>query len=166
MYKSHQIWEHELRMPFINIEQQDTYMCAYFQPSILNETTFIREIHPIANHSTVHHIILKGCLYPVKKNNKHTVCGICQTILYAWGLNAPSLHFPLGVGYPIGINAQIKGFELEVHYLNPVISDHSGLKLIITDQIQPRVAGVFLLYAYDEIIPHGVKNFAIDVSCR
>lgn len=164
--KPHRVWEQELKMPFVNVEQQDTYMCAYFQPSLLNGTTFIREILPSANRSTVHHIILKGCSHPVTKIGKPTQCGMCQKIMYAWGLDAPPLRFPLGVGYPTGLNAQIKGFELEVHYLNPVKSDHSGLRLIVTDQIQPRIAGVFLLLRGDAIIPPGVKSFPIDVSCR
>ncbi|CAH8502029.1 unnamed protein product [Schistosoma intercalatum] len=164
--KPYRVWEQELKMLFVNVEQQDTYMCAYFQPSLLNGTTFIREILPSANRSTVHHIILKGCSHPVTKIGKPTQCGMCQKIMYAWGLDAPPLRFPLGVGYPTGLNAQIKGFELEVHYLNPVKSDHSGLRLIVTDQIQPRIAGVFLLLRGDAIIPPGVKSFPIDVSCR
>ncbi|TNN08191.1 Peptidyl-glycine alpha-amidating monooxygenase A [Schistosoma japonicum] len=164
--EAYRVWEQELKMPFVNIEHADTYMCRQFQPLLQNETTFIREILPSANRSTVHHIILKGCSYPVKATDKPTQCGMCETILYAWGMDAPALRFPLGVGYPAGLNSPIKGFELEVHYLNPTKSDHSGLNLVVTDQIQPRIAGIFLLFSSDATIPPGEKNYAIDVSCR
>ncbi|CAH8838686.1 unnamed protein product [Trichobilharzia szidati] len=166
LYASNRIWEQELKMPSVHTEEEDSYVCAYFQPPSINETNFIRGIFPNANRSTVHHMILKGCSYPVKTIGKIKKCGGCETVLYAWAMNAPPLRFPLGVGYPVGINAPIKGFELEVHYLNPVKSDQSGLRLIVTNQHQPRIAGVFLLLRSDAVIPPGIRNYPVDVSCR
>ncbi|CAH8524701.1 unnamed protein product [Heterobilharzia americana] len=147
MYEAHRIWKQELKMPDVHTNEKDSYVCAYFQPPSLNETNFIREILPDANRSTVHHIILKGCSYPVKTMGQLQRCGHCETVLYAWAMNAPPLRFPLGVGYPVGINALIKGFEMEVHYLNPVKFDQSGLN-------------------YDAVIPPGRKNYPVDISCR
>lgn len=156
-----------LSMPQVLTDHEDVYVKVNFPPPSLSKTIYVKEIIPQPNTSVTHHMILRGCTEMPVTFGKRVESENCLNVLYAWAHNAPKLTFPLGVGLPVGPNSEFKAFQLEMHYKNVVdYPDTFGLTLIVTEKVQPRIVGTFVLGSDDINIPPNSNHVNADVSCR
>lgn len=108
-----------LRMPGIRPTYDDSYHCTWKK---IEGAGFIVAFDPLVqNNSSAHHLLLYGCQRPkTTKTSVYECAQICENddtrprILYAWARQAPPLHMPPRVGYPIGSHSGINYLVLQV----------------------------------------------------
>ncbi|XP_077988555.1 peptidylglycine alpha-hydroxylating monooxygenase-like [Glandiceps talaboti] len=129
---------------------------------------------PLAKKDTAHHMLLFGCKEPayqgkvwncgeMESDGTEDTAPPClgeQKILYAWGMDAPKLELPEGVGFAVGADAGINYLTLQVHYghvdkfLDGKTTDSSGVSLEVTPGPIDKLAGVYLMATDGEIPAH------------
>jgi len=156
--------EYPLLMPKIRPSRAESYLCT---PIRLNDedTYYVVGFKPNATKMTAHHMLIYGCEAPgsdVGVYNcgemsseepdleTHSICGEGKSqVIYAWAMDAPSLELPDGVGFRVGGDSGINYLVLQVHYASTDYidedGDDSGVILEVTEQVQPKTAGVLLM---------------------
>lgn len=90
--------------------------------------------------------------------------------MFAWAKNAPPLQLPKDVGRHVGPGAGIDYIVLQIHYARVFAAndepDHSGIRIYLTQERQKFVAGIYLLLAFDTVIPANTSKVHADISCR
>nr|CAD2127569.1 unnamed protein product [Meloidogyne enterolobii] len=158
----------DLRMPSVRIEKNDTYLCTAF-PLDADEEHYIVSFEPLANQHQIHHMLLFGCEMPgsdepawdcgeMSSSNagysRSPVCASQPDIIYAWARGAPKLNLPKGVGFRVGGEANSQFLVLQVHYMHQMKGeDNSGVRLLHTEEPQPRMAGTLLLATDGRMAP-------------
>lgn len=67
----------------------------------------------------------------------------------------------------LSLEQLFSSFSSQVHYLRKNRKpDHTGIRLHITTQPQPNLAGIYMMYAYYGALSPGRRKQTIDVSCR
>lgn len=166
-----------LKMPQISPKQPDSYVCiARVLP---NDDRYLVEFVPKASMHIAHHMLLFGCSddepLEIKKTwqcgEMQPVCnGGSQSILYAWGKNAPPLKMPENVGFHVGGNSNVRYLVLQIHYLDVSSfqdghTDSSGILFGITSLRKQYHAGIYFLGdGYTSIPPH-TEKFNINMGC-
>uniref|UniRef100_H3B099 Peptidylglycine alpha-amidating monooxygenase n=1 Tax=Latimeria chalumnae TaxID=7897 RepID=H3B099_LATCH len=156
----------------------DTYFCMPVRVPT-DEEAYVVDFKPRANMDTVHHMLLFGCKMPFSNENYcfcnlncGTAKGTCRdeaSIMYAWARNAPPTKLPKNVGFRIGGDTGIRYFVLQVHYGD--INAFRGKNRIclgadlVTDVVQPLIAGIYLLMSIDTVIQPGKKVVDADIAC-
>ncbi|KAF7634113.1 Peptidylglycine alpha-hydroxylating monooxygenase [Meloidogyne graminicola] len=168
----------DLRMPDVRIETNDTYLCTAF-PLDVEEEHYIVSFEPLANKHQIHHMLLFGCEMPGSDEpawdcgemssssiaySRSPVCASQPDIIYAWAKGAPTLNLPKGVGFRVGGEAKSKFLVLQVHYMHKMDGeDNSGVRVIHTEDPQPRIAGTLLLATDGRMAPK--KTEQLEVAC-
>jgi len=174
--------EYPLLMPLVKPEFKETYLCTPIRLDT-EVTYFVTGFRPNATKMTAHHMLIYGCEEPgsadpvwncgemaVKQPGMESSspCASGDQIIYAWGMDAPELHLPEGVGFRVGGDSSIKYLVLQVHYGHldhiPVSGDDSGVFLEYTETEQPKTAGVLLLGTGGFALPHSTTYF--ETSCE
>ncbi|CAK5090260.1 unnamed protein product [Meloidogyne enterolobii] len=86
--------------------------------------------------------------------SRSPVCASQPDIIYAWARGAPKLNLPKGVGFRVGGEAKSQFLVLQVHYMHQMKGeDNSGVRLLHTEEPQPRMAGTLLLATDGRMAP-------------
>ncbi|XP_013085503.2 peptidylglycine alpha-hydroxylating monooxygenase-like [Biomphalaria glabrata] len=180
-----QVQEVELRMPQVQPQEPDTYLCKAME--VKDAHTYLTGFVPHADAMIAHHILLYGCSVPggdvdevwnCGEMNSHStkyrsgsVCAEGSNIIYAWAMDAPKLNLPEDVSFDVGQDTPIKYLVVQVHYKNvdPFLppsnqQDSSGLTLLSSSVPTSRKAGVYLMVTDGEIPSHSIEYF--EVACR
>ncbi|XP_070543295.1 peptidyl-glycine alpha-amidating monooxygenase B-like [Ptychodera flava] len=161
-----------LLMPGVSPQTPDTYLCTFAK--MPQQELHIVEFEPVAEMSTVHHMLLYGCEEPAQYSQswpcEQSTCRGGSKILYAWARNAPNLNLPEDVGFKVGGNSHSKYLVLQVHYNNVDSfragdTDYSGIQLHMTYQPQPYIAGIYLLVSMNINIQPGQEQIHTDIVC-
>ncbi|XP_023322359.1 peptidylglycine alpha-hydroxylating monooxygenase [Eurytemora carolleeae] len=174
--------EFPLLMPNAKPDLPETYFCTPIRLDT-DLTYYIVGFRPNATKMTAHHMLVYGCEEPGSKDplwncgemavkqpglKTHKPCGSGDQIVYAWGMDAPSLELPAGVGFRVGADSSIKYLVLQVHYASideiPEKGDDSGVFLQYTEEQQPKSAGVLLLGTGGFAPAHSTTYF--ETSCE
>jgi len=169
-------------MPMVKPDTPETYLCTPIRLDT-DDTYFITGFRPNATMMTAHHMLVFGCEEPgssepvwncgemATKQSGLDVSRPCASgdqIVYAWGMDAPELHLPEGVGFRVGADSDIKYLVLQVHYGHidhiPNSGDDSGVFLEYTETEQPKTAGVLLMGTGGFALPHSTTYF--ETSCE
>uniref|UniRef100_A0A672MXP2 Peptidylglycine alpha-amidating monooxygenase n=1 Tax=Sinocyclocheilus grahami TaxID=75366 RepID=A0A672MXP2_SINGR len=128
---------------------------------------FILDFVPHATMDTAHHMILYGCKTPYATQG-YWDCGkelgTCRDqtkIMYAWARNAPPTKLPKDVGFKVGGDTRINYFVLQIHYGDVKNFRAASTKL----DLQPFIAGMYLMMSVDTVIPPGKKVTNADIAC-
>uniref|UniRef100_A0A915NDD4 peptidylglycine monooxygenase n=1 Tax=Meloidogyne floridensis TaxID=298350 RepID=A0A915NDD4_9BILA len=164
----------DLRMPSVRIEKNDTYLCTAF-PLDADEEHYIVSFEPLANQHQIHHMLLFGCEMPGSDEpawdcgemsssdagySRSPVCASQPDIIYAWARGAPKLNLPKGVGFRVGGEAKSQFLVLQVHYMHQMKGeDNSGVRVLHTEEPQPRMAGTLLLATDGRMAPKKTEFF-------
>jgi len=165
-------------MPGVIPQQNESYLCTSF-PLNTEEMNFLVGFDPMAEMGDVHHMLLFGCEEPGSEEEvwdcgemstekgkylRSSVCSSQPDILYAWARNAPKLELPEGVGFRVGGGTRNRHIVLQVHYMHAMAKpDFSGIKVIFTNEEQPRTAATLLLVTGGEIQPKTTEQ--MEVAC-
>lgn len=160
----------DLKMRDAHPSRPDEYYCTGYK---IEKDQYIVKFKGLADAGTAHHILVFGCKEPATHKDKWKCGQVCQgqeQILFAWAKNAPPLQLPKEVGRHVGPGAGIDYIVLQVHYARVFADadkpDQSGIRIYLTQKRQKFVAGIYLLLAYDTIIPANTKKVHADMSCR
>jgi len=96
----------------------------------------------------------------------HATCRGGTKILYAWAKDAPPTILPEDVGFKLSSD---DGYlVLQVHYAHPLDDkDDTGLRLdYVTEKPKKGLAGVFLLFRTQLMIPPGKTAVHGDMNCK
>jgi len=166
----------ELRMPGIQPEKGDQYLCRAIKLDAEKEH-YIIGFQPHADMHTAHHMLVYGCASPgssdevwncgemstgekVPQFRSGSVCSSGSHIVYAWARDAPEFKLPEGVGFKVGGSSDIQYLVVQVHYMHPMDHpDYSGLTLQSTTQRMPKSAGVLLMVTGGMIKANSKENF-------
>jgi peptidylglycine monooxygenase len=172
----------ELRMPQVQAEKGETYLC-HALPLDSSRSHWITGFEPHSNMKTAHHMLLFGCAEPGSDadvwecgemqgggdSNQYRHASVCnqgskQEIVYAWARDAPALTLPDGVGFKVAGDGHTQYLVLQVHYMHPTAHpDSSGITLVSTDQPMPRRAQTMLLATDGLIKAQSTDDF--EVAC-
>lgn len=168
----------ELRMPGVIPQKNETYLCTSF-PLDPEEEHYIVGFEPLANSHQIHHVIVYGCEMPgsdeeawdcgemasSKGRYSHSpVCAYQPDIIYAWAHDAPKLILPEGVGFRVGGRSKAQHLILQVHYMHKMDkADQSGVRILHTEEPQPRTAATLLLATDGRMAPK--KTEQLEVAC-
>lgn len=164
----------DLLMPSVQPQVTDTYLCHGMKMN--KDAQYVVGFKPRASMEKAHHILIYGCTEPgnsdsvwdcgemhsgSQKFDSAPVCASGNNIVYAWAMDAPELRLPDGVGFKVGGDTDIQWLVLQVHYKDVSSflppnneKDTSGVVMTVTDQPQPKRAGVYLMGTDGEIPPH------------
>ena len=186
----------------------DTY--TYAHARMPDAPHHVVRFEPKADMATVHHMLLFGCEGDVSPHLKTRSGGmftpagddasasasasasvargaVClgdagEPFIFGWGMNAPDLVMPAGVGFRVGGNnegaigggandpslaASFSHLVLEVHYLDPQPNSStasSGLIVHLEPGVPDRAASV-MAFAQGFVLPPGVKRATVRNSC-
>ncbi|XP_064619933.1 probable peptidylglycine alpha-hydroxylating monooxygenase 1 isoform X2 [Lineus longissimus] len=156
----------ELRMPGVQPQVNDTYLCYAMK---IDQLLYITGFGPHADMNTAHHMLLYGCKEPGdeqkpwncgemaatgKKSDfgRGPVCKSGSQIIYAWAMDAPPLQLPKDVAFKVGGDTSVKYMVVQVHYKDvrnfippKNQKDTSGITLHTTTTPKLRRAAVYLL---------------------
>jgi peptidylglycine monooxygenase len=171
--------ETPLRMPGVKVSKAETYLCHKVKLDS-TEPHYLVGYNPHGDMKTAHHIIIYGCQQPGSDEDvwncgemagtdesyeSAPVCASGNTILYAWGRNAPQLRLPDGVGFKVADDTGVNYLVLQVHYARPVTEpDYTGISINSTTEVQPKRAAVLLMVTGGKIEGHSEENF--DTACE
>jgi len=169
-------------MPKAKPTKAESYLCTPVRLST-ESTEYIVGFKPNATKMTAHHMLLYGCDEPGSMDSTWNcgemstaepgleaapICNGGSRIIYAWGMDAPALSLPKGVGFRVGGETSTKYLVLQVHYMSvdhiPASGDDSGVFLEFTEQKQPKTAGVILLGTGGYAPKHSTTYF--ETSCK
>ncbi|XP_072039016.1 peptidyl-glycine alpha-amidating monooxygenase B-like [Amphiura filiformis] len=101
--------------------------------------------------------------------------GVCKggqsSILFAWARDAPAPSIPEGVGFHVGGDSRINYVTLQIHYGHKDAfadgeDDSSGIKLSMTYQQQPYLAGIYLMVSGEIRVPPHTHSVHTDMACE
>ncbi|CAF0807769.1 unnamed protein product [Adineta ricciae] len=180
----------DFRMNNYTIPAQDTtYYCKVFRAP----TNYTTKQHVIANKmllnstdiSKIHHLLMYECDSTVTFNDSNLPSDICENIYNkigacmfniatGWAVGGDVMsEFPSDAGYPIGGNATVKYYVVQMHYTNSDLctncQDSSGLRFYVTDALRKYDIG-YLTFGTDTdalslTIPPQVETFSVDTYC-
>uniref|UniRef100_A0A0N5AWM1 peptidylglycine monooxygenase n=1 Tax=Syphacia muris TaxID=451379 RepID=A0A0N5AWM1_9BILA len=119
-----------------------------------------------------HHMLLFGCDEPgsyekIWDCGQMTVAGPSfvraqpcknkQSVIYAWGRDAPPLVLPEGVGFKVGGDTSTRYLVLQVHYSKKLGPDNSGIAIQSTTEPLEKTASVLLMVTSGVLPP--LKTF-------
>jgi len=165
----------DMKIPGATSESSDKYFCV--MNSLSDGDQFLMDVSPLAYSSPAHHITLYGCEYssietqpePLEYwdcGGNYATCAGESKILFSWSPKVEKLHFPSGVGFPLGDAVKINLLVLQVHYDAALLTpDYSGVSLVLTRTPPPRIADFYLLYSSKAVIPAKSQNVHVDIAC-
>ena len=157
----------EILMPNATTQIEDAYLCTSYKLEF--NQTYITNFKALTNSAIAHHMIVYGCEQPTSLESiyqcPHSECQGYKTILFAWGRNAPELKMPTNVSFNVNRSVNIKYIVVNVHYLNKVNNDQSGLSITFTNRAPKYEAGIILLVSGYIAIPPHTKSYTSDLSC-
>lgn len=176
------VQETELRMPQVQPDKGDQYLCTAMELDRDNEH-YLVGFTPHGSMHTAHHMLLFGCTAPGSEKAVWN-CGemsddsngegqfeqapVCQdgaSIIYAWALDAKELKLPKGVGFKVGGRSPFQYLILQVHYMHPMEHpDTSGLTLTSTEEVMPRRAGTLLMVTGGRLPAKKTEHF--ETACE
>jgi hypothetical protein len=154
-------------MPNVSTTKMDTYMVKAFQLNDDNE--YITVIEPLTNAKIAHHMFAYGCERPASNESSWKGADLCrgtQVLLFAWGLNAKALELPKDVTFRVGPRTNLKYIVINVHYLNIVSNDNSGVAIYFSEKPRTYEAGIMILYPNLFAIPPKTKKYSTTMSCE
>ncbi|XP_076444227.1 peptidyl-glycine alpha-amidating monooxygenase B-like isoform X1 [Babylonia areolata] len=152
--------------------EPDAYLCSSYK--VNEDEAYIVKFEALADADTAHHILLYGCEDEGFGVGDVWGCPpVCRgrpQIMFAWAKNAPPTQLPDGVGVRIGRKTSIRTIVLQIHYAKSFQAieepDKSGIRLHISKEKQPYVAGIFLMLSTNFRIPENQPKYHVDVSCQ
>ncbi|XP_076465980.1 peptidyl-glycine alpha-amidating monooxygenase B-like [Babylonia areolata] len=152
--------------------QPDAYLCTGYD--VEEDETYVVKFEALANADTAHHILMYGCEDQAASSDDIWNCPpICQgrkQIMFAWAKNAPPTQLPDGVGLRIGKKTSIKKIVMQIHYAKSFKEDEnpdsSGIRLHLSKKKQQYVAGVFILFSSNFVVPPNQEKYHVDISCE
>uniref|UniRef100_A0A0K2SWH9 peptidylglycine monooxygenase n=2 Tax=Lepeophtheirus salmonis TaxID=72036 RepID=A0A0K2SWH9_LEPSM len=172
-----------IQMPYLKPIHEESLYCVTKRLNSLKEIDII-QFEPNANEKTAHHMLIYGCATP-GSNKPLFNCGSmnkienqygwptypCESgsqIIYSWAKNATHLILPKGVSFKVGGGNEIQWLVLQVHYSSvqyiPKAGDSSGVKIVYTEESQPKTAAVLFTSTRSGRIPSGSETW-MDVAC-
>lgn len=165
----------ELRMPGVQPDQNDVYLCRGIRLDAEREH-YIVGFTPHGSMHTAHHILVYGCSMPgtdeevwecgemanegTKEYRMGPVCADGAQIIYAWAHEAPELNLPEGVGFKVGGDTSIRYLVVQVHYMHPMENpDYSGVTLHSTTDKMSKRAGILLMLTGGKLPRRSQENF-------
>ncbi|VDN05819.1 unnamed protein product [Thelazia callipaeda] len=151
----------------------DSYLCTAI-PVDMSMNHYLTGFKPFATMHTAHHMLLFGCYEPGSDEliwdcGEMTIAGpdfehapVCNnqpSIIYAWGRDAPELYLPEGVGFKVGGNTNIQYLVLQVHYMNKLKFDYSGVSIESTVEPLPKRASTLLMVTGGKLAMHKKESF-------
>jgi len=109
-------------------------------------------VEPIVdNEEMVHHFVMFGCSAPTNSPGEHIpnreeMDTQCEEAIYLWGPGSGNFSTPKNAGVPVGKGTGRVGFELEIHYDNPLEkegrTDASGVRVHLTPDLRADEVGI------------------------